>query len=296
MKRISTLAAAFLAAAMLSGCVVHPRGIDPLTGCRTGCSVEAVPGGPLDCCFWINALRCPVLPWNWGQILNCSSCEPYGCGFRSGCGIGRRGCGMYGGFGPAPIAGMPGGYVDPGFGYDYPPMLTGGDCCDSGIAAAPMMPGIPSFPGMPMHSAGGCESGNCGVPAMSGVPYESIEGHLMPEPSGIPGPSRTFVSPADPMLAPNPMPGALPGPMPNPALPMAPMAPMSPMTPMAPAPAPESSLPPATLMAPTTYVTPSSYMVPANVPTMRPRTSSPYVAAPQRFVAPANTYPLVAPH
>lgn len=281
MKRISGIAVAALLAASLTGCVIHPMGVDPLTGCRTGCSIEAVPGGPLDACCWLNALRCPVLPWNWGQFLHCGSCEP---GAGHGC---RTGCGFGGGHLGGPL-------VDGGFAGAYPPMLTG-DCCEGG------MPGFVA--GGPSCGADGCSSCGVGpgpVPYGVGMPYpagvgtpvytgfgpDGVPTEQAPHPTETLVPVRPHSAPADPMHAPMhapmPMPGALPGPM---SMPMP-----------TPAAAPSADGQPATLMSPTSYyVSPTSYVTPMGYTTPAGlRTRSPYVAQPA-MLPQTQAYPMVRP-
>ena len=251
MKRISLLGAVLVLATTMTGCVIHPTHIDPLTGCRQGCSIEAIPDGPLDCCFYVHILKCPLFPWNWGQWLCCGDgiCDVPPCGPGFGCG-------------PA-----------------YPPLLTGDPCCgDAGGCCsidnyAPMggccsaggygMPyGGMEYPVAPMTGLGG---GSC-CSAPVGMPPAM--------PMQMPMPTPTFSDPVVPPMAPGaeppmPMPGAL-DPMPNPQTYLP----------------PASLMPPTSMASPIPYVEPMSYVSPTGYthPAM-PRTASPCVSAPRMLPA-----------
>ncbi len=289
MKRISLLSAVLALTLATTGCVIDPKGVDPLTGCRTGCSVEAVPGGPLDCCFWLNALQCPILPWNWGQFLHCNHCDIPPCG-KPG-----FGCGIHGGHGPVgfPVGGYPGPYMDGAWMGDsaYPPMMTGPGCCDTGV-----------MPGMPMMPGGACADGSCGVPPMGMPGMMGVQGHvphmahefaadgIPTQVAPLPANGHNHGQPTPVMPMTTPMTSPMPMPMPMP------MAPMS-----APAPNPDpslnpqTSLPPASLMAPTSYQTgPFIQQMGYQMPAL-PRTASPYVTQPRAFPAP-NALPITVAH
>lgn len=246
MKRISLLGAVLVLASTMTGCVIHPTHIDPLTGCRQGCSIEAIPDGPLDCCFYVKILKCPLFPWNWGQWLCCENglCDVPPCG-PGGCGLG-----------PA-----------------YPPLLTGDPCCgDAGGCCSAGGFGMPyggmDYPVAPMTGLGGgsCCSAPGGIPAgMHGGMHDGMHGGM---------PTPTFSDPVVPPMAPMaqppmPMPGAL-EPMPNPQTYMPPASLM----------APTSMASPIPYVEPMSYVSPTGYTNPAML-----RTASPYVSAPRMLPA-----------
>lgn len=261
MKRASFLAVAFTLTAALSGCVIHHGGFDPVTGCRSGCSIEAIPGGPLDPCFYYCILKCPALPWNWGQFLCCDCCEPCGgCGW--GCG---GGCGFGPGCGPG---------CAPGLGPAYPPLLSTG-CCDTGCCGGGFAGG--GFDGGTCGCSGGtCGGGGCCGGGFGGAPFDGgMASPYQSAPVGDGFAPAIQGGPGDPM-----------GPMVQPGL--APMTPPMnvPMRQQAPPPMPQTDAAPATLMSPTSFISPTSYTMPAFNATGR--VMSQPMTAPQMM--PQNVY------
>jgi hypothetical protein len=224
MKRISLLGAVLVLASTMTGCVIHPTHIDPLTGCRQGCSIEAIPDGPLDCCFYVKILKCPLFPWNWGQWLCCENglCDVPPCG-PGGCGLG-----------PA-----------------YPPLLTGDPCCGDAGGCCSINNYAPT--------GGCCSTGGYGMP-YGGMEYPVAPmtglgggGSCCSAPGGMAPamPTPTFSDPVVPPMAPMaqppmPMPGAL-EPTPNPQTYYMP---------------PASLMPPTSMASPIPYVEPMSYVSP----------------------------------